>query len=78
MKRHALDPLSLVFGLLFTVLALTFLGGNRSVAELGVARLWPIPIIAIGMLVFLYGAKRMFRRDPEHDPDVDNETGATP
>ncbi len=67
MKRHSLDPLSLVFGLLFTAMALTFLGGNRSVADLGAARLWPIPIIAVGMLVFLYGAKRLFRPKPVAD-----------
>jgi hypothetical protein len=78
MKRHPLDPLSLVFGLLFTAIALAFLGGDRSVADLGAAWLWPIPIITIGLLMLLYGAKRLFRHEPLRDPDVDDGEDASP
>lgn len=78
MKRHPLDPLSLVFGLLFTGIALMFLGGHRSVADLGAAWLWPAPIIAAGLLVFLYGAKRMLRSEPAPTDMDENVVSDTP
>jgi hypothetical protein len=61
-RRHELDPISLVFGLAFGFLALFVLTGN-SVADLSPVWAWTLPAVAIGLLLVLYGARRAWRRD---------------
>jgi len=73
MKRHELDPISLVFGLTFGFVALFVLMGN-SVADLSPVWAWTLPAVAIGLLLVLYGARRAWRRDEEPEPMPEPET----
>ena len=58
MKRHAFDPISFVFGLLFTFLAAFVLSGNN-LADLYPLWVWTLPAMAVGLLVVLYGVRRL-------------------
>jgi hypothetical protein len=58
MKRHAFDPVSFVFGLLFAFLAVFVLSGN-TLADLYPLWVWTLPAMAIGLLVVLYGVRRL-------------------
>ena len=73
MKRHRFDPFSLVAGLLFGFLALFFLTGVHTTNDLA----WPwsavIPLVAIGLLVVLYGLRRALAREPGSEPATDPE-----
>lgn len=59
MKRHAIDPLSFVFGVLFALLGWFFLTGDRSLADLGSTWIWPVTILMLGLLMVLYSGKRI-------------------
>ena len=59
MKRHAFDPVSFVFGLLFAFLAVFVLSGNN-LADLYPLWVWTLPAMAVGLLVVLYGVRRLF------------------
>ena len=58
MKRHGFDPVSFVFGLLFVSVAVFVLAGNSLTA---VSPLWlvTVPAGVTGLLVVLYGVKRV-------------------
>jgi hypothetical protein len=59
MDRHDLDPISLVFGLTFTILGLLYVAGPVSPAVLG----WALPLVAIGLGISLaLTARRATRR----------------
>jgi hypothetical protein len=51
MKPHRLDPVSLVFGSVFFLLGGVFLVGGTTIPGSDVGRLWPIPLIALGLIV---------------------------
>jgi hypothetical protein len=51
MRRHALDPISLTFGAVFTALGLVFLLTNVDLGTLSPAWAWPIPLMVVGVLV---------------------------
>ncbi len=51
MKRHALDPLSLVFGLLLTGVGLLFLVGGIDAADLRGEFVWPLPVLILGAAI---------------------------
>ena len=78
MKRHALDPISLVAGLTFGFLALFFLFGDHTTNDLA----WPwaavIPLMAIGAAAVLVGLRRALAHEgtPETSPAVDEESDA--
>jgi hypothetical protein len=75
-KRHELDPVSLLFGSIFFLIGGVFLVGGTSVPDLHFGRLWPIPLIALGVLIVLMAARALVigaashgsRRD-EQPPD---------
>jgi hypothetical protein len=81
-RRHAVDPISLVAGLTFGFLALFFLFGDHTANDLA----WPwaavIPLMAFGAAAVLVGLRRALASDGSHDrpPDrVDEaETDAAP
>jgi hypothetical protein len=52
------DPVSFVFGLLFAFLAVFVLSGNN-LADLYPLWVWTLPAMAVGLLVVLYGARRL-------------------
>ena len=58
MKRHAFDPASFVFGLLFAFFAVFVLSGN-DLADLYPLWVWTLPAMAAGLLVVLYGVRRL-------------------
>jgi cytochrome c-type biogenesis protein CcmH/NrfF len=58
MKRHALDPVSLVFGLLFAGLGGVFLLASIDVATTGLRWVWPLPLLALGALLIALGVRR--------------------
>ena len=64
MKRHGLDPFSLVFGAAFVLLGLTFLLTRADVSAFHLEWLWPIPLIVMGGLI-IFLAARPGGRDPE-------------
>lgn len=82
MKRHAFDPISLTFGILFLLIALVFLGGNRSFAELGFGWLWSVAAVFVGLLATSLGVRRALRaghrnQDPAAGAEVrDDPTDA--
>jgi hypothetical protein len=57
-RRHAFDPISFVFGLLFAFLAVFVLSGN-TLADLYPLWVWTLPAMAVGLLVVLYGVRRL-------------------
>jgi hypothetical protein len=56
-RRHAVDIVSLVFGALFLVTALAFVGGERRVTDVPVAWLWAVPVVAVGLAATLGGVR---------------------
>jgi hypothetical protein len=62
-KRHAFDPVSFVFGLLFAVLAVFVLSDNN-LADLYPLWVWTLPAMAVGLLVVLYGVRRLLSSAP--------------
>ena len=58
MRRHALDPASLIFGAIFAAVGLTFLFGNVDLAALPPAWSWPIPLMIVGALIILLAVRR--------------------
>ena len=51
MKRHPLDPFSLVFGATFAFLGLLFLIADVDVSSLHLEWIWPVPLIVLGALI---------------------------
>ena len=72
MKRHAFDPVSLVFGVLFAFLAVFVLSGNN-LADLYPLWVWTMPAMAVGLLVVLYGVRRLVS-SPERAPSDEDPT----
>jgi hypothetical protein len=66
-KRHAFDPVSFVFGLLFAFLAVFVLSGN-TLADLYPLWVWTLPVMALGLLVVLYGVRRLGASTVDRDP----------
>jgi hypothetical protein len=66
MERHDLDPISLVFGLAFTVLGLLFFAGPVAPGVLA----WAFPLMAIGLAVgiFVTARRQSARVDTTTDP----------
>lgn len=64
MRRHAFDPFSFVFGVLFAFLSLFVLFGG-SLADLGGMWAWAIPAMVVGTLIVLHAGRRLLDRDPQ-------------
>ena len=65
MKRHPFDPWSFVLGLLFLGTGVTFLTNSVDLLHTSAARMWPIPLLAIGLLIVLTSARRVKQRHPQ-------------
>ena len=68
MKRHAFDPFSFVAGSVCVALALFFLGDERTAADLDADWIWPVLILAPGLLLVLYAVGRMTRSRGAEEP----------
>ena len=64
MRRHELDPVSLVFGFAFTGLGLLFLIGQADQA-LRLRWIWPLLLLALGAGILLDVTRGRSRTDPE-------------
>ena len=61
MKRHPLDPFSLVFGATFAFLGLLFLIAEVDVSSLPLEWIWPVPLIVLGTLIIALGIRGSVR-----------------
>ena len=71
MRRHVLDPFSLVFGATFSALGLMFLLTRVDLASLHLQWIWPVPIIVLGLLIIGLTARGRGEPDAgaEHQPE---------
>jgi hypothetical protein len=53
MRRHEMDPLSLVSGLMFTAIGAVFLFGRVDVASAGAQWVWPALLVTAGALLMV-------------------------
>lgn len=51
MRRHQLDPFSLVFGATLAFLGLLFLLAEVDISSLHLQWIWPVPLIVLGALI---------------------------
>jgi len=83
MRRHAFDPLSFAFGLIFAVTGAAFVIGGADVFDHRFDRLWPFALIAVGLATIIAGAGwgRTPRTRPDEasaeqdEPETDEEEG---
>jgi hypothetical protein len=61
-RRHELDPLSLIFGLMLTAAGALFLSDNIEFTDLNGEWLWPVPLVIIGVVMLV---SALTRRDDE-------------
>jgi hypothetical protein len=76
MNRHSIDPLSLVFGIVFALVGGVILGGHVDAAQLHLDRVWPIPLVVLGAAIILL-ATGPGRRHAEQRSDEDEATDAS-
>src|SRR5207249_6333438 len=67
MRRHAFDPLSFAFGLIFAVTGGAFMIGGADVFDHRLDRLWPFALNAVGLATIIAGAG--WGRVPRTRPD---------
>jgi hypothetical protein len=71
MRRHALDPVSLVFGFAFTAAGVLFLAGQLDQA-IRLRWLWPVLLLALGLGILLdLGTRR--EQAPAHPAAAEPE-----
>ena len=75
MKRHELDPISLVFGLLFLGVGLWIAVGQFSLESLDNSWVWPAIAIAAGLILVLPAAVRLRAEQTANTDDVEPEPG---
>ena len=61
MKRHPLDPFSLVFGLTFAAQGIVLLVTHLDATQLHLQWVWPIPLIVLGGLIVALAGSRVAR-----------------
>jgi predicted YcjX-like family ATPase len=61
MKRHPLDPFSLVFGIMFAGLGGLLLNTEIDVADFSGRWLLPLPLLFVGFLFVAFGLNRLRR-----------------
>jgi hypothetical protein len=71
-KRHEIDPISLVFGLMFAASGALFMSANFDFSDVRGEWVWPIPLVLIGIALLV---SALARRDdgtaigePEPEP----------
>jgi hypothetical protein len=57
LKRHTVDPFSLVFGTAFGLLGVIFLVTRAKITHLHLQWVWPIPLIVLGVLIVALAAR---------------------
>jgi cbb3-type cytochrome oxidase subunit 3 len=69
MKRHPLDPFSLIFGIMFAVLGGLLLNTHIDIAALSGLWLLALPLFFLGLLFVAFGLNRV-RRVREDAPEA--------
>jgi hypothetical protein len=71
-KPHAFDPFSLLLGCAFFVVGAVFAIGGTTVPGSHLGALWPIPLIAVGVVIVFMAGRAALReasgRPPEEQP----------
>ena len=62
MKRHDIDPISLVFGLMFAAAGALFMSANLDFSDVRGEWVWPIPLVLVGIALLV---SALARRDDE-------------
>jgi len=57
LKKHSVDPFSLVFGTAFGLLGMIFLVTRAKLTNLHLQWVWPIPLIVLGVLIVALAAR---------------------
>lgn len=73
MRRHRLDPVSLVFGLLFTAVGLVFFAGDVEIWWLDWSWFWPGALLLLGVMVLVSS-----RSSAEEQRDARDEAEGAP
>ncbi len=63
MRRHRLDPFSLVFGAMFSLVGALFLFARTDVEDLHLKWIWPVPLIVLGALIIALSVRESRTRD---------------
>jgi drug/metabolite transporter (DMT)-like permease len=78
MRSHELDPLSLVFGLIFALGGLAFLVLDIDVTNLHLDRVWPIALMAVGLVIVALSVRGARRGQEELPSTSDPEPADEP
>ena len=62
MKRHEIDPISLVFGLMFAASGALFMSANIDFSDVRGEWVWPIPLVLVGIALLV---SALARKDDE-------------
>jgi cytochrome c-type biogenesis protein CcmH/NrfF len=76
MKRHRLDPFSLVFGATFAIVGALFLFPRIDVVDLRLHWIWPVPLIVLGVLIIALSMREGRTREittSEPSTDIEEE-----
>jgi hypothetical protein len=79
-RRHRFHAISFFAGILFAVIGMAFLFGRIDVTDLRLSWVWPIPLIALGLLMLFTSKRRESSPKRERDipePDADGESTAS-
>ena len=60
MKQHDIDPISLVFGLMFAASGALFMSANIDFSDVRGEWVWPIPLVLVGLALL---ASALSRKD---------------
>ena len=74
MKRHPLDPFSLVFGIMFAGLGGLLLNTEIDVADFSGRWLLPLPLLFVGFLFVAFGLNRLRRSREIAAPEASEDT----
>jgi len=61
-RRHDIDPISLVFGLMFAAAGALFMSANLDFSDVRGEWVWPIPLVLVGVALLV---SALARRDDE-------------
>lgn len=62
MRRHDIDPVSLVFGLMFAAAGALFMWANLDFSDVRGEWVWPLPLVLVGVILLV---SALARKDDE-------------
>jgi len=73
-RKHRLDPFSLVFGATFSLIGGLFLFARMDVEDLHLKWIWPLPLIVLGTLIIALSMREGRTREiTTSEPSIDIE-----